>query len=130
MVEGIRNSYFPLQEETEKIIQICIEVHKILGFGFLELIYKDALQYEFTNSNILFEREKPYVIKYKELVFKRVYHADFVVFNSVILELKAKQCMIDEDVKQVINYLKCSDCKVGLIVNFGRNKIEIKRIVL
>lgn len=121
---------FPLREETEIIIGIGIEIHKELGFGFLEIVYKDALEYEFHLQDVLFQREKEFVIEYKETVLKHKFYADFVVFDKVILEIKAKEKISDEDLARTINYLKCSGCKIGLILNFGRMRLDIKRVIL
>jgi len=124
------NDQYPLQEETEKIIKCGIEIHRILGAGFLEIVYKDAFEYEYRNQNILYEREKEYIIPYKNVVLPHRFYADFVVFDKVIVEVKAKEGGIaEEDYAQAINYLKCSGCKVGLILNFGKMKLEIKRVV-
>src|SRR6185503_2189437 len=125
----IRTEYFPLKEETEAIIHLGLEVHKTLGFGFLEIVYKDALEYEFLKNDILFTREKEYSVHYKDSVLTHKFYADFIVFDSVVLEVKAKDGIAAEDVARMINYLKCSCCKVCLILNFGRNKLEIKRMV-
>jgi GxxExxY protein len=125
----IENEYFPLKAETDEIIRIGIEIHKILGFGFLEIVYKDAFEYEFRQDNIPYQRAKEYVVKYKEIILPRKFYADFVVFDSVILEVKASDGISNDDMAQTINYLKCSGCKVGLILNFGRRRLEIKRVV-
>ena len=125
----IRNEYFPLKDETDAIIHLGFEVHKNLGFGFLEIVYKDALEYEFRNNDIPFEREKEYIVHYKNIILRHRFYADFIVFDSVILEVKAKEGIANDDMACTINYLKCSGCKVGLILNFGRNKLEIKRLV-
>ncbi|MDR9365828.1 MAG: GxxExxY protein [Balneolaceae bacterium] len=114
----IIEKYFPLREETDKIIGKGIEVHKQLGFGFLEIVYKDALEYEFRKNKIDFEREKEFIISYKDTILSHKFFADFVVFDMVILEIKAKNGIADEDMAQTLNYLKCSGCKVGLILNF------------
>ena len=113
----IRNENFPLKEETDKLIRVGIEIHKQLGFGFLEIVYKDSFEYELNKGGIYFEREKEYKIKYQEIILPHKFYADFVVYNSVILEVKAKEGIADEDMAQTINYLKCSRCKVGLILN-------------
>jgi GxxExxY protein len=124
-----KNEY-PLQEETELIIRTGIEIHKTLGAGFLEIVYKDAFEYEYRIQDILYEREKEYIIKYKNATLPHKFYADFVVFDKVIVEIKAKEGGIaEEDYAQAINYLKCSGCKVGLILNFGKMKLEIKRVV-
>ena len=129
MSTEIRIENFPLKEETNLIIGIGIEIHKILGHGFLEIIYKDAFEYEFRKRMTVYEREKEYSIVYKNIVLPHKFFADFVVFEKVILEIKAKDGIPDEDYAQMINYLKCSGCKVGLILNFGKSKLDIKRVV-
>jgi GxxExxY protein len=129
MSTEIRISDFPLKSESELIIGTGIEIHKILGHGFLEIVYKDAFEYEFKKRNTFYEREKEFVIPYKGIILPHLFYADFVVFNKIILEIKAKDGIADEDYARTINYLKCSDCKVGLILNFGRVKLDIKRVV-
>ena len=126
---NIKQKYFPLKEETDMIIGIGIEIHRALGFGFLEIVYKDAIEYEFYQRNISFEREKMYDVPYKGIILPHKFYADFVVFDKVILEVKAKDGIANEDMAQTLNYLKCSGCKVGLILNFGRMKLDIKRVV-
>ena len=121
---------YPLQDETEKIIGLAIEVHKILGPGFLEIVYKDALEYELEINDFLFIREYEYKVPYKQIILKHKFYADFVVFNKVIVEIKAKQGIItDDDMAQTINYLKVSGCKVGLILNFAASRLQIKRVI-
>ena len=123
------NSDFPLQEETDLIIRTAIDIHKNLGPGFLEIIYKDAFEYEFKTDEIFYEREKEYSIHYKDTILPHRFYADFVVFEKVVVEVKAKKGGIaEEDYAQTINYLKCSDCKIGLILNFAKMKLEIKRV--
>lgn len=123
-------SNYPLQTETGLILSICIEVHRILGKGFLEIVYKDAIEYELRKRDITYTREKQYVIEYKNVILPHKFFADFVVCNQIILEVKAQTGIADEQYKQTINYLKVSGCKVGLIVNFGEDKLGIKRVVL
>ena len=121
---------FPLREETYKIIGLAMEVHRIIGKGFLEVVYKDALEIELTDNLIQYEREKPYDIEYKGRLLKRKYNADFVVYGSLILEAKAQSGIYDEDVKQTINYLACSKLNLGLIINFGEDSLTFKRVIL
>lgn len=124
------NQEYPFQEETGAIIKLGYEIHKHLGAGFLEVVYKDAFEYEFELNEIEFKREEEYTIRYKGKVLKHKFYADFVVFGNVILEIKAKEGGIaEEDYAQTINYLKASGCKVGLILNFAKLKLEIKRVV-
>ena len=106
-----------------------MEVHRQLGRGFLEILYKDALEYEFRKNNIPFEREKGYEISYKEIILQHKYYADFVVFDKIILEVKAVNGIIDEFIKQTLNYLSASKNKLGIIVNFGEDSLKYKRLV-
>lgn len=121
---------YPLQKETGIIINVGYEIYKQLGAGFLEIVYKDAFEYEFQLREIFYEREKEYIVKYKDIILKHRFNADFVVFGNVILEVKAKLGGIArEDIAQAINYLKVSGCKVALIVNFTKEKLEVKRVI-
>ena len=118
-----------LKEESYKIIGACIEVHRTLGMGFKEIIYKDALEIEFKSLEISYQREKLYKIEYKGKVLPRKYAADFVVFNSIILEVKSTPYIINSFVAQTINYLRASGIKLGIIVNFGEKSLTYKRVV-
>ena len=118
------------KEESYEIIGKCMEVHKNLGSGFLEIVYKDALEYEFKNAEIPYEREKEYIVIYKGMILPHKFYADFVVFDKIILEVKGISGITDEHIAQTINYLKVSENKLGLIVNFGELSLKYKRIVL
>ena len=124
------NSKYPYQEESYEIIGICMEVHRILGKGFLEIVYKDALEYEFKKNGIPYKREKKYEIEYKNIILPHHFYADFVVFDKIILEVKAQQGIVENHYKWVINYLAASKCKLGLIVNFGEDSLITKRVIL
>jgi GxxExxY protein len=118
------------KNKTYQIIGICMEVHRTLGHGFSEIVYKDAIQYEFNRHDISYEREKEYVVPYKNVILNHRFFADFVVFGGIILEIKATEGGIcDEFISMLINYLKVSACRVGLLVNFGRKSLEHKRYV-
>ena len=117
------------KEESYAIIGLCMEVHNQLGHGFSEIVYKDALQYEFTENGIAYEREKEYLVYYKGILLQHKFYADFVVFDKIILEVKCTTSIADEHISQTINYLKVSANKLGLIVNFARGKMEHKRII-
>ena len=121
---------YPLQKESFEIIGICMEVHRILGKGFLEIVYMDALEYEFNVRGIPYEREKKYEVQYKEIILPHKFYADFVVFNNIILEVKAQKGIVDEHYKWVVNYLAISKCQLGLIANFGEDSLVTKRIIL
>ncbi len=121
---------YPLQKESYQIIGICMEVHRILGRGLLEIVYKDAIEYEFKKESIPYEREKKYVIEYKDIILPHHFYADFVVYDNIILEIKAQKGIVNEHYRWVINYLAISNCDLGLIVNFGENSLVTKRVIL
>ncbi len=121
---------FPFKEETHEIIGLCMEVHRHLGHGFMEIVYKDVIEYEFRNNGIPYKREKEFEIPYKNIILLHKFNADFVVFGNVILEVKAVEGgFTDTFTTQVLNYLRASRCKIGLLVNFGRTKLEFKRLI-
>ncbi len=117
------------KKESYQIIGKCMEVHNNLGPGFLEIVYKDALEYEFNQAGIPFEREVEYEVNYKDIVLPHKFFADFVVFEKIILEIKGVSGLADEHIAQTINYLKVSGNKLGLLVNFGELKLKYKRLV-
>ncbi len=118
------------KDETYKIIGVCMEVHKILGKGHSEVVYKDAVEYEFKLVDINFEREKQFKINYKNIILPHHYYADFVVFDKIILEVKAIESLTKSHVKQTLNYLAASKLKLGLLVNFGEDSLNYKRVIL
>ncbi|WP_029278252.1 GxxExxY protein [Pedobacter borealis] len=126
----IRQSNFPLKNETDLIISAAIEIHSHLGCGFLEIVYKDALCIELKNRDYFYEREKLYQVYYKGIPLPHSFYADFIIFDTVILEIKSKSAIASADIAQTLNYLRCSGCKVGLILNFGKPTLEIRRVVL
>jgi len=121
---------YPLQKESYQIIGICMEVHRILGKGLLEIVYKDAIEYEFNNKKIPYEREKKYTVEYKGIILPHYFFSDFVVFDKIILEVKSQKGIVDEHYRWVINYLGISKCPLGLIINFGENSLVTKRVIL
>jgi len=120
---------YPLQKETYQIIGICMEVHKILGRGFLEIVYKDAIEQELRSKKIPYGREVEYVVPYKGVILPHKFYADFVVFDSVILEVKAQKALPEEFDALVLNYLTVSENEVGLLVNFGDASLKYKRYI-
>lgn len=116
--------------ENYKIIGICMEVYNILGGGLAEIIYKDALEYEFQQQKIAFAREKEYLIEYKDIILPRRFYADFVVYDNIIFEVKAVGRITDEHVAQTLNYMKLAKSRLGILVNFGGSSLEHKRLVL
>jgi GxxExxY protein len=117
-------------EEVYHIIGACMEVHNELGGGFNEPVYQEALEIEFTDIGIPFEREKGLKINYKGKELRKRYVADFICFDLIIIELKSISGTLDEHIWQVINYLKVTDLRLGLLVNFGRKKLSYKRIII
>jgi len=118
------------EEETYKIIGICMEVHRILGPGLLEIVYKDALEIEFIENNIPFEREKEFVIEYKGKFLPHRFYADFIVNGDIILEVKAVKEFSNEHIAQILNYIKLADTDIGLMVNFQSKSLQYKRYAL
>ncbi|MCQ2294063.1 MAG: GxxExxY protein [Bacteroidales bacterium] len=117
-------------KESYEIVAAIIEVHKQLGCGFLEMVYQDALEVEFNLRNIPFEREKKLAVQYKGNVLKSYYVADFICFGHIIVELKAVDEISNIHVAQVLNYLKVTGFKLGLLVNFNEVFVQPRRIVL
>jgi len=118
------------KREVFKIVGICMEVHNYLGHGFLEIVYKDAMEIEFLSNQIIFTREKEFNIVYKGHILKRTFNADFFTMDKIIVEVKSsKEGLTNGNVAQSINYLKVSGCQLALLVNFGRNSLEYKRLV-
>ncbi len=119
------------REEVFHIIGAAIDVHKDLGSGFWEAVYQEALEYELKARNIVYVAQQPLKIRYKDHVLSKVYISDFICFNSIIVELKALQRLSGHEESQVINYLKATGMRVGLLINFGSSgKLEWKRLVL
>ncbi|WP_278035282.1 GxxExxY protein [Flavobacterium nitratireducens] len=118
------------KEESFQLMGILFEIHKNLGGGFSEIVYKDALEYELKKLNIPFEREKEYTVQYKDIILNHKFYADFVVYDTIILELKSCEKLDSKHIAQSINYLKVSSNKLAILANFNNNSLEYKRIVL
>lgn len=116
-------------EETYSIIGAAMTVHQELGCGFLEAVYQDALALEFQARCIPHKREVELPVHYRGKELNSHYMADFVCFGSVIVELKALKCMTSTEEAQVINYLKASEHHRGLLLNFGAQSMQLKRLV-
>lgn len=121
---------FPFKDECYEIIGCAMEVHSELGCGFLEPVYQEALAIILTEAEIPFQKEKVLDIKFRNRTLRKKYIADFVCFDDVIVELKANEHIVSHDVAQVLNYLKVTGKKVGLILNFGNTKLQYKRVIL
>ncbi len=118
-----------LKEESYQLIGICMEIHRELGMGFKEIVYKGALEYEFKSGKIKYVREKEFKIQYKDIILPHRYYADFIIHDSIILEVKASYMIVNNFVTQTINYLKASGLQLGIIANFGEKSFTSKRVV-
>ena len=117
------------KEETYQIIGAAMEVHSKLGSGFLEAVYQEALTIEFEKREIPYEREKKLEIKYKDQTLSKYYEADFICYDKIIVETKAINELSGIHEAQVINYLKATGLKIGLLINFGSESLEHKRLL-
>jgi GxxExxY protein len=119
---------FPHKEITERIIGAAFEVYKHLGYGYLEKVYQRSMQVELLKSGIADELERRLVVRYKDVVVGD-YDADLIGSDSVLVELKISPQYDKRDEAQSLNLLKATGMKVGLLINFGRPKVEFKRLV-
>lgn len=117
------------EELTERIIKLAIEVHKTLGPGFLESVYEKALMYEMKNDGLKFEDQKLIIIPYKKITVGE-HKLNLVVEDKIVVELKSVKNFEQIHLAQIISYMKASGKKVGLLLNFGRERLQIKRVVL
>ena len=116
-------------EESFKINGAIYEVHKALGPGLLEKVYQEALEKELKFQGIPFEREKSFTITYKGEELEQKYIADFVIYDNIVVELKAVEELLPVHKAQVINYLAITGLKLGLLVNFNTLQVKPERIV-
>ena len=116
------------QELTGKVIGACYTVHNELGCGFYEKVYQEALAIVLREQGIPFEREKHLPIEFHGKVLDCDYIADFVIDNTIILELKAVSDISSTFESQVINYLKATGLQVGLLINFGQEELQVRRL--
>jgi GxxExxY protein len=117
------------KDESYKIIGACMKVHRKLGPGFLESVYSEALEIEFQKAGIPYEKEKKLPVYYEDIKLKKYFRADYVCFDSIIVELKATNYTIQADRDQTLNNVKATKFKLGLLINFGMPSLKYYRLV-
>ena len=117
------------KDEVYKIVGAALEVHKVLGCGFLEAVYQEAFQIELQEQHIPIRFQQEIPIQYKNRTLQKRYMADIIAFDKIIVEIKAENHLTGVDEAQLLNYLKASGFKVGVLINFGSKSMEWKRIV-
>ena len=121
---------FIQKTDTCQIIRVCMEVYNMLGYGFSEIVYEDAMEIDFMEKEMSYIREHKHTVKYKGNILQHTFCADFTLFDSIIVEVKANKDGITEDaISQALNYLKASGLKLALIINFGKTSLEYKRLI-
>lgn len=121
--------YYYKKDENYQIVGISMEVHRLLGPGLLEIVYKDALEVEFKINKIPYHREKEFAIEYKGVILPHKFYADFVVYDDIILEVKSVKEICNDHLAQVLNYMKLADTPVGIIANFQNKSLTHKRLI-
>ena len=118
-----------INEITEKVIGLAIEVHRNLGPGLLESAYKECLFYELKNNNITVEVEKPLPLIYKEIKLEQGYRIDLLIENKLVIELKTVEAFTDVHFAQIVTYMKLGNYSTGLLINFNTKMLKqgIKR---
>jgi GxxExxY protein len=117
-------------DRTYQIIGAAMEVHRELGCGFLEAVYQEALEREFEARALPYRSQPLIQISYKGCVLSKTYQADFICYGDVIVEIKALNKLSGTEQGQIINYLKATGYKTGLLINFGAGQLDYKRFVL
>lgn len=123
------NEYDYKKNESYEIEGLCMEVHRILDSGLLEIVHKDALEIELKNNNIPYEREKEYNVEYKGIILPHKFYADFVVYDGIILEVKSAKEISNDHLAQILNYMKLADTPIGIIANFQNKSLVHKRLI-
>ncbi len=113
---------------SNKIVDCAFVVHKTLGYGFLEKVYENSLKYELEDAGLRVEQQAAIQVLYKNRIVGD-YRADLFVENKIIVELKAEKKLNTAHQAQLLNYLKATNIKVGYLLNFGRYKLEFRRMV-
>ncbi len=118
------------KDEVFQIVGAAIEVHKELGHGFLEPVYQESLEIEFGLRGIPFESQKRLELAYKGIVLKKEYVPDLICFDQIVVEIKALDRLTSLETAQILNYLKATGLRLGLLINFGSvGRLEWKRFI-
>jgi len=129
-VSQMKANTYPLKQECYDVIGSAMTVHNELGCGFLEAVYQEALGLEFIENAIPFIKEKRLDVSYKGRLLEKKYVADFICYTQLIVEVKAMDGLLPEHIAQVLNYLKATGLRLGLLINFGATKLQYKRVIL
>lgn len=117
------------EEEYYKIVGLCMKVHKKLTKTHKEVVYQDALEIEFIQNNIPYEREKQLSLYYEGKKLKHQFRVDFLLYGCIILEIKATSKVNSSDFKQTLNYVKASEIELAILVNFGSDRLTHQRVI-
>jgi GxxExxY protein len=131
MDDGGRTEGLLYENEAFQIRGAAFEVYRAMGAGFLEAVYQECLEVEFAKRGLPFEARRPLGLTYQGQPLRQTYVADFVCYDRIIVELKSVRTIAPEHRAQIVNYLRVTDMKLGLLINFGASpKIEMERFVL
>lgn len=123
-------TFLLFKDDSFQIMGACFEVYKEVGAGFLEAVYQECLVIELTERKIPFEEQPKLKLGYKGHALRQTYEPDFICFGEVVVEIKAVKCLVDEHRAQLLNYLKATGKKLGILVNFGHHpQIEYERLI-
>lgn len=125
----MKSEEYLFKEECYEIIGCAMEVHNELGHGFLEAVYQEALEIVFIENEVPYTREMLLDIECRGKKLQKKYVADFFCFDNIIVETKANKDLTDIDLAQVLNYLKATNKKIGLLINFGSSRLQYKRVI-
>jgi GxxExxY protein len=119
-----------LKDEVYAVMGAAIEVHRELGAGFLEAVYQEAMELELQRAGVPFKAQQPVRIRYKGCYLRKEYIADLICFGQIVAELKALERITGKEESQLLNYLRVTGFRVGLLLNFGSyGKLDWKRMV-
>jgi GxxExxY protein len=130
-MDGSSTDSFLYENEAFQIRGAAFEVYRAMGAGFLEAVYQECLELEFSRRSVPFETLKPLSLAYRDQPLRQTYVADLVCYGRIVVELKATRSIAPEHRAQTINYLRATGMKLGLLINFGAaRRAEIERFVL